>query len=341
VKALPKEDETMGCLHRTFPQCGLGAALSLLALGITLTTAFGPAWSEEQRTIKLVVPFSAGGGSDILARLLAERIGRTHGQTIVVENRAGAGTVIGTEAVMRAEPDGNTVLMVANSFIINPALRKRNYDPLTSFEALCLLTRSPNVIAVHSTSPYRTLSDLINAARAKPGDLTMAFNGPATSQQLGYEKLKRAASIDMIPVTFAGGAPAVNALLGQHVTSLFVNYPSASELISAGRLRALANASQKRVEWLADVPTVAELGYPEFEEDAWFGVVVPAKTPSQVVAQLAGWFSGAVAAPELKPKLDAQGFSVVGACGKDFASFLQMQHDVYGRIIRAANLKGE
>ena len=136
-----------------------------------------------------------------MARLLAEQIGRARDATIIVENRPGAGTAIATEAMARAEPDGTTVLIVANSFLINPALRKRNYDPLASFEPLCLLTRSPNVVAVHSASPYRTLTDLVEAARAKPGEVTMAFNGPATSQQIGYEKLKRAPKIDMIPVT--------------------------------------------------------------------------------------------------------------------------------------------
>lgn len=276
-----------------------------------------------------------------MARLLAEQIGRARDATIIVENRPGAGTAIATEAMARAEPDGTTVLIVANSFLINPALRKRNYDPLTRFEALCLLTRSPNVVAVHSASPYRTVTDLVEAARGKPGEVTMAFNGPATSQQIGYEKLKRATKIDMIPVTFPGGAPAVNALLGQHVASLFVNYPSASELIAAGNLRALATTSLRRNELLADVPTVAELGYPDFEEDAWFGVVVPAKTPGQVVAQLANWFRVALVAEDLKPRLKAQGFSVAGACCSDFASFLRTEQATYDRIVREAKLKGE
>lgn len=318
----------------------IAAALTVVS-GLIVATAFDRAEAQAQRTIKVVVPFAAGGGTDVLARLLAEQIGRAGGPTFVIENRPGAGTVIGTEAVARAEPDGNTVLIVANSFVINPALRQRNYDPFTSFEALCLLARSPNVIAVNSESPYRTLPDLINAVRAKPGELTMAFNGPATSQQFGYEKLKRAAGINVIPVTFPGGAPAANALLGQHVTSLFVNYPSVSELIANGKLRALATASLKRVDLLPSIPTVAEQGYPDFEEDAWFGVMVPAKTPREVVAKLATWFGTAVVAPEVKAKLDLLGFSPVGECGNDFASFLKMQHEAYVRVIRETNMKGE
>jgi tripartite-type tricarboxylate transporter receptor subunit TctC len=306
-----------------------------------VATAAGPAWSQEQRAMRLIVPFQAGGGTDVLGRLLVDHISRVHGRTIVVENRPGAGTVIASEAAARAEPDGNTVLMVANSFIINAILKKRNYDPLAGFEPLCLLTRSPNVVVVHSASPHRTLPDLVGAAHAKPGELTMAFNGPWTSQQLAYEKLKRSTRIDMIPVTFSGGAPAVNATLGQHVAALVVNYPSASEVIAAGNLRVLATTSLKRNDLLPDVPTVVELGYPEFEEDVWFGVVAPAKTPAPAVTQLASWFGAAIAAPELKPKLDALGFSVVGDCGNGFAAFLQAQHDAYSRIIREADLKAK
>jgi tripartite-type tricarboxylate transporter receptor subunit TctC len=321
------------------PQLALGGVL--IVSGALATATLDRAWSQDQRTIKIVVPFTPGGGADALARLLADEIGRTRGATIVVENRPGAGTVIATEAVAHAEPDGNAVLLIANSFVINPALRKRNYDPLTSFDALCLLTRSPNAVVVNSSSPYRTLADLVNAARAKPGELTMAFQGPSTGQQIGYEKLKRAANIGMVPVTFRGAAPAANALLGDHVTSLFVNYPSVSELIAAGKLRALATASLKRSESLPDVPTVAELGYPNFEEDVWFGLVVPAHTSGQMVAQLSGWFGAAILAPEIKPRLEALGFTVVGTCGKDFASFLQVQRDAYAHIIREVGMKGE
>src|SRR5262245_54951082 len=183
------------------------------------------AWSQT-RTIRIVVPFAPAGGTDILARLLADHITRAHGPAVVIENRPGGGTVIATEAAARAAPDGNTVLVVGNSFVINPNMKKLNYDPLTSFEPICHLTRSPNVVIVHAASPYRTLADLIAAARAKPGEVTMGVNGPATSQQIGFEMLKRAANVNLAYIPFQGGAPAVNALLGQHVDSLFSNYPT-------------------------------------------------------------------------------------------------------------------
>jgi len=327
--------------RRRFLRLAGGAAGLTVMIAIACALAGNGAWAQASRTIKIVVPFAPGGGADILARLQGEQIGRTQGPAVVVENRPGAGTVIATEAVARAAPDGNTLLIVGNSFVINPSLKKLSYDPLTSFEPICHLTRSPNVIAVNSASPHRTLADLINAARAKPGELTMAFNGPATSQHIGFEMFKRVAKVNMIPVPFAGAAPAVNSLMGEHVTSLFVNYPSAAEQVKAGRLRMLAVASRVRIETLPDLPTIAEAGYGDVEQEVWFGVVAPAKTPREQLSQLAGWFAAAVQAPEIKSKLAIQELYSVGVCGAEFAAYLRRQSDDYGRIIREANIKAE
>jgi len=321
--------------HRKFLQVAAGAAAVILCI-----IAPG-AWSQTARTIKIVVPFTPGGGADTLGRLMAEQISRAHGQAVIIENRPGAGTMIATEAVARAVPDGSTVLVVANSFIINASLKKLAYDPLTSFEPICLLTRSPNVVVANSASPYRSLTDLLNDARANPGKLTLAFQGPATSQHIGSEKLKRAANVEMINVPFLGAAPAVNALLGNHVNALFVNYPSVAEQVKAGKARILATASRARLESLPGVPTVAEVSHKDFEEDVWFGAVVPAKTSKETVSQLAGWFRTAVLDPEVKPKLHAQGFDPAGTCGADFATYLRKQLDEYGIIVREANIKSE
>lgn len=237
-----------------------------LALAIAVLAWPAAAWAQQPRTIRLMTPFAPGGGTDILARLVADHISRTQGVTIVIENRPGGGTVIATEAMSRAAPDGNNALIVGNSFVINPNLKKLNYDPLTSFEPICLLTRSPNVVVVHSASRYRSLTDLADAARAKPGQVTAGVNGPATSQQIGFEILKRVAGVDLAYIPFQGEAPAVNALLGQHVESIYSSYPSASEQIKAGTLRALAVGSRQRIEPMPNLPTVAE-AYPGYEED--------------------------------------------------------------------------
>jgi tripartite-type tricarboxylate transporter receptor subunit TctC len=191
---------------------------------------------------------AAGGGNDIVARLLGEQIGRAHRATVVIENRPGGGTVIGTEAVARAAPDGNTLLIPTADFVITPHLRKLSYNALTSFEPVCYLVDQPLLLVVNSTSPYHTLADLLNAARAKPGDLTLAANGPATAYQLAFEMLRRAAKVDMTFIPYPGTAPAVTAVLGNHVTSYLGSYAAVMEQLSGGKLRALATPSKVRIE---------------------------------------------------------------------------------------------
>src|SRR5260370_18892782 len=178
------------------------------------------AQAQTSRMIKFVVPFAPGGTADILARLLAEEIGKAHGVGTLIENRAGAGTIIATAAASRATPDGSTVLFNANAFVINPHLRKLSYDPLTSFEPLCQLVSSPQVIVVGGAAPYRRLMEMFDAARARPGELTLASVGPASTQHIAFEMLKHLASVNMIFVPFNGNGPAVNALLGKHSRSV-------------------------------------------------------------------------------------------------------------------------
>jgi tripartite-type tricarboxylate transporter receptor subunit TctC len=309
---------------------------------IILLALSGPgAGSQALRTIKIIVSSTPGGGSDILGRLLAEQIARTQGPTIVVENRPGAGTVIGTDAASRAQPDGSTVLITTPEFVIAPHLRKLSYDPLTSFEPICYLVRSPQLIVVNAASPYHTLADLTDAARARPDELTLASAGPASSPQMAFAMLEKAAGIRMTYVPYPGSAPAVSALLGGHVTAVMAAYPNVAEQVKAGQLRALATASRTRIDSLAEVPTLAESGYQDFEADLWYGMVAPAGTPPETLSQLAGLFTAALLAPEIKPKLAVQGLSPVGACGADFAAHLRKQYDGYGRVIREANIKAE
>jgi tripartite-type tricarboxylate transporter receptor subunit TctC len=316
---------------------GAFAVVSLTILAVSSQDA----WSQSTRSIKMVVPIGPGSGLDIVARVLAEQIGRTQGLTTVVENRPGAAQSIATEAVARAAPDGKTVLFIANPFVSNPHLRRLNYDPLTSFEPICKLANQPQLIVVNSASPYSTLADLLTAARAKPGALTLASFGPASATHIAFEMLKRVTNVNMMFVPYSSTPPTINALLGEHVTSVIIGYAEAADLLSAGKLRALATGSRTRIEALPDVPTVAESGYKDYEIDLWFGVVTPAKTPKETVSQLAGWFTAAMQAPEVKAKLVAQALYPVGMCGADFGVFIRKQYDEYGRIIGDANLKAE
>jgi tripartite-type tricarboxylate transporter receptor subunit TctC len=233
------------------------------------------------------------------------------------------------------------VLLIANSFVVNSALKKQNYDPVTSFEPICQLAATPIVLVVTGASPYRTLADLIAAARAKPGELSLASGGPASSLHFAFEVLKRAANINMTYVPYGGTAPAINALVGGHVTAVFADYPTVVSQLKAGSLRGLVTASQARVEPLPDVPTLAETGISKYEADIFYGIVAPAKTPAEMVSQLASRFTAAVQAPEMKPKLDQQGLFPAIRCGADFASLIRRQVDEYSRVARETNIKTE
>jgi tripartite-type tricarboxylate transporter receptor subunit TctC len=294
--------------------------------------------SQTTRTIKIIVPSAVGGGSDILARLLADQISRTHSLTMVVENRPGASNTIGTETASRAAPDGSTLLINTPEFVINPHLRKLNYDPLTSFTPVCYLARSPQLLVVNSESPYRTLNNLLDAARAKPNELTLASAGPASSTRIAFETLQHSANVKMSYVPYQGSTPAVNALLAKHVTSVLASYPNVAEPVKAEKLRALATTSPSRIKQMPNVPTVAETGFKDYESEIWFGVVAPAKTPNVIVSQLADWFTAALQTPEIKTKLETVGLFTVGLCGADFGAFIQKEYDKYGRAIRESNL---
>jgi len=318
--------------------------LALLSLAVVSVLAVDnvPAVAQQAaRTIRIVVPFPAGGSADILARLLGEQINKANGPTVVIENRPGGGASIAYEAVARAAPDGNTLVINGNSIVINPNLRKVNYDPIASFEPICYLVSSPNLIVVNSDSPYRTLNDYIAAARAKPGELAFAAVGPATTQHIGFEQFKRLANINVTYVPYTGGAPAITALLGGHVSAALQNYSEAVEQLNAGKLRALASLTRARIPPLPNVPTAAELGLKDYEVEVWFGVLAPAKTPKDATAQLATWFKAAMQAPDVKQKLNNLGLYPVGTCLDDFAAHIRRQFDDYGRIIRQATIEAE
>lgn len=313
------------------------AALAVTLAGLSSHSAS----SQTSRNIKIVIPFPASGAADIMVRILAEEISRAQGVSMVIENRPGAASVIGTEAVAHAAPDGNTLLINANSFVISPSLRKLTYDPLTSFDPICHLAATPMFIVVGSTSPYRTLAELFDAARSKPGDLTLASLGPATAQHMAFELLKRLAKVELTFVPFPGNIPAINALLGGHVTSSLANYPDVIEHIRTGKLRALATTARTRVDLLPDVPTVAELGFKDYGAEVWIGLVAPAKTPPDKISQIASWFTAAIDVAGVKPRLAVQGVFAKTVCGAEFGAYLRTQRDEYARLIREANIKAE
>jgi tripartite-type tricarboxylate transporter receptor subunit TctC len=225
-----------------------------ITMAVLALTSAEVAWPQATKPIKVVVPFPPGGGADILARLLREQMSRSFGLTMLIENRPGAATVLGAEAVSRSAPDGTTLLLNTGNLVIAPHLRQLSYDPLTSFEPICHLVDTPMFLVVNANSSFRSLGDLVSEARARPGQLTLASVGPATTLHIALERFRRGAEMDAVYVPFSGTAPTVNALLGGHVTAAFAEYPVVVELVRSGNLRALATGSRHRIAPLTEVP---------------------------------------------------------------------------------------
>ncbi len=308
-------------------------------VAMTLLALTGDASSQSGRTIKLVVPAPPGASTDFVARLSADHISRTRGVAAVVENRPGANGMIGVEAVSRSAPDGNTLLVTANTYLLDDLLRKPSYNPVTSFEPVCFLVQTPAVLVVNAASPHRTLKDLLDAAKAKPGEVSVAAVGPGSTFHIGLRTRARQAGATMTYVPYAGSAPAVTAALGNHVTAAISGYAVVVEQIQAGKLRALASGTAKRIEPQPELPTFDESGFKGLEIDNFFGVVAPAKTPKATVDQLASWFTAALQAPDSKTKLAKQYLYTGGPCGADYGAYLKSRHDEYGKAIKAANIK--
>jgi tripartite-type tricarboxylate transporter receptor subunit TctC len=318
-------------------------AIVTLALSNQQSTAQAPVG----KAVRIVVPNPPGGPADILARLLADQIGRSYGPTMVVENRPGASSDIGTEVVARAAPDGNTLLITNNNLVITKHIRPSvAFDPMTSFEPLCMLVKVPLVVVVNSSSPFGSLSELLSAAKARPGTLTVGAFGPASSPHIVEESLKRIAQVDWTYVPFPGDAPAVTALLGEHVTGLVAAYSGVMEQVKSGSFRALATTGRERIATLPEVPTVAQYGattgvlsgFRDFDVSAWLGLFAPAHTPRDVTAHLSALFLSALQVPELKAKLLSQGLYPDNTCGPDFADRLKNEFDYYGHVIHEAKI---
>jgi tripartite-type tricarboxylate transporter receptor subunit TctC len=324
----------------TFSAAFLLLTRAAVAAGLTVLAA-QTAYAQVPKTIRIVVPFPAGGPTDTTARVIAEHIGKTTGTSFVVENRPGGGSAIASEAVARATPDGGTLLIVAGALLINPILKKVNYDPLTSFEPICKMVRVPHFIVVNKDSPLTSFGDFIAAAKAKPGELTFATVGPATGPHIAFEVLKRRTGADIRFVPYPGTTPSINAVLGGHVAGAMGDFRDVIGQLQSGTLRGLATTAPKRIEQLPDIPTVAELGYPGYEAESWFGLVAPAATPKDTVSQLTAWVSAAVQDAEVRTRLANTGLFPTGVCGAEFGAHLRQQHEEYGRAIREANIQAQ
>lgn len=293
---------------------------------------------SQSKTLRIIVPYTPGSGPDILSRLLGDEIGKAGGPTVVVENRPGGGMMIGIDAAARSAPDGNTVLLAANAFVVNAAM-KRNNMSLSNFEPVCYLASAPMPLVVQSSAPWKTAQELVADARANPGKITFASGGPATSLHVAIEVLRLETKIDINYVPYGGTAPAINALMGGHVQAVWADYPTIVSYLKAGTLRALVSTSAKQTDALPGVPTMEQAGFKKYEAEIFYGLVAPAKTPEAAITHLSDIFVAAMNTPEMKAKLAQQGLFPVNSCGAPFAKFLQDITADYERVIDAAGIK--
>ena len=314
------------------------AILLLVLLGIAAPDVL--AQSYPARAIRLVVPSSPGGGSDIVGRILAQKLSEQMGQQVVVDNRAGAGTVIGNDAVAKSAPDGYTLLLGLSTLAINPSMfAKLPYDALRDFAPISQAVSSPNILTVHPSVPAKTVKEFIALAKAKPGSITFGSAGQGTSPHLSGELLKVLARIDIVHVPFKGSGQSVISLLAGEIGANFASLPTAMSYIKAGRLRGLGVTTLKRAQALPDVPSIAEAGVPGYEATQWFGLLAPAGTPRPIVDRLYQESARALRSADVKERMMAEGLEVVGGTPEEFASYIKSETDKWTQVIKAAGIK--
>jgi tripartite-type tricarboxylate transporter receptor subunit TctC len=312
----------------------------VLSLPAAALAAWAPRAVQAQafpsKPITLIVPFPAGGTTDILARIVGEAMGKDLGQAVVIDNRGGAGGNIGTQQAARAAPDGHTLLMgTVGTHAINASLYKKlPFDPVKDFAPLSRVAMVPNLLVAHPSRPYKTVQELI--AHAKANKVNYASSGNGTSIHLSGELFKSLAKVDMVHVPYKGSAPAVNDLLGGQVDIMFDNMPSALPHVKAGKLRALAVTTSKRSAELPDVPTIAEAGVPGYEATSWFGLFAPAGTPAPVLDKLSASLAKVLKDPEVTRKIAEQGGEPHAEKPQEFAAFIQKETAKWAQVVKAS-----
>ena len=316
-----------------------GAAL--LAAMLVSHTALAQAWPN--RPVRLLVPFAAGAGiNDIMARLVGQHLGAGLGQPVVIENRAGAGGIAGTEAAAKAAPDGTTFLMTNVSLVTSAYLYpKLPYDPQKDFVPVTLVATSPLMLVVHPTVPAKSVQELVAFARANPGRLNFGSGGVGSTPHLAVELFKSAAGFDAVHVPYKGGAPALNDLVGGQLSFMIENVPGTMPFVKAGKLRALAVTSAERSPLEPALPTMAESGVPGYEVVGWQGLFAVTGTPPEIVARLQAEVAKLLRLPEVRERLAALGAEPVGSTPAEFGAFVRAENARWGRVIREKGIRSE
>jgi len=314
-----------------------------LMLASVAAMAWPAARAQSTKPLRIVVPFPPGGSTDILARAIGAKIGTALGQTVVIDNKPGAGGSLGASEVARAEPDGNTLLMGhIGTLAVNPALYpKLPYDPVKSFAPVAWVARVPNILVVNAKSPVKTLADLVALARSKPGHLTYSSGGNGSAAHIAFEYLKLQAKFPMLHIPYRGTGPSVTDLMGGQVDATFTGSPVVLPHVRSGQLRALAVSSVKRLPSLPEVPTVAESGFPGFDADQWYGVVAPAGTPPAVVARLNAEINKALQNPQVAQQLDGEGAVPVPGSPQAFGELIAREIPRWAKVVKAGNVRAD
>ena len=305
------------------------------------TPSAGSGSSFPSKSVRIVVPFPAGGGLDFTTRIIARKLSDAWGQTVVVDNRPGASGMIGAESVVRAPKDGYTLLSCSPAEVaLNPALYpKMSYDPLRELAAISLTAIYANVIAIHTSIPAHNWKELVAVSRRTPGGLGFASSGTGSTQHLTGEWLKRNAGINLLHVPYKGAAPATADLIGGQIPSGILGAAPLIPHLQAGRIRAIAVTTEKRTTALPDVPTLAEVGVRGFTSSQWFGFLAPAGTPREIIVKVNADLQKVLASPDVKEKLATQGGETYGSTPEAFATFMKAEHDTYAKIIAQAGIK--
>lgn len=320
---------------------GFGVIVSLLG-ALSLVGVCGGAFAESypSKPIRLIVPYAPGGGTDVLARALGQKLSENWGQQVVIDNRPGANGMIGSDIVAKSAPDGYTLLIVVATHAINPSLYKKTpYDTVKDFAPVTLAASSPFVLAVHPASPAKSLKEFIALAKSKPGELSWASSEGST--QLAGELFRNMAGVEMVHTSYKGGAPLMTDLLGGHVSLGVTSVVTVLPHAKAGKLKVLAVGGTKRSPALPDVPTAAEAGLPGYEANAWYGFLAPAGTPVDVVAKLHDEIVRILQTPEMKERLAQQGADPVGNTPEQFAAFIKSEMTKWAKVVKDSGITAE
>jgi len=316
------------------------STVSALALALTLVAPASQAQNYPDKPISIIVPFAAGGGADIVARLLGQKMTETWGQPVIVENRPGASGNIGTGIVAKAAPDGYTLLMASSAYVINPNLYQSiPYDPLQSFVPITQPALLPNILVVHPSLPVKSVKELIDYTKSAPKGVAYASAGAGTGTHLAAEMFKLQAGVKMLHVPYKGGGAVLNDLLGGQVDLTFATLPSVLQHVKSGKLRPLAMTTTKRWSELPDVPTLAESGLPGFEISTWIGLLAPAGTPKNVVDKIHAEVVRIVQLPEVRERFTSLGMEPVGDTPAQFAAQIKSELDKYAKLVKASGAK--